>query len=155
MRNRSWFEAPHHEALNALLEEHNVSRVLIDTRPIRDLLGAKIERGNVEVLMGQARERKPDVPLLLGRTARFAFVRYIGHPDVPANSEFLDEWADHIAGWLQAGADVFAFCHCPDETQSPAICRALHTRVGQRVEVASLPWDEADQIESDGMRRLF
>ena len=155
VRNRSWFESPHYEALNALLEEHNVARVLIDTRPIRDLPGARVERGNVEVLMNQARERKPDVPLLPDLTARFAFVRFIGHPDVAANAPFLDEWAEHIIGWLRDGADVFAFCHCPDETHSPALCRDLHARIAARVEVAPLPWDAADQAEPGGQRRLF
>ena len=93
----------------------------------------------------QAQERKPDVPLLPERTASFAFVRYIGNPDVPANAPLLDEWADRMAGWLKEEATVFAFCHCPDETYSPQICRELHQRVAARVKIDPLPWDEADR----------
>ena len=64
VRHLDWFSAPYHEHLNALLRAHDVARVLIDTRPIRDLPEAKIEGGKVQVLMEQAQERKPDVPLL-------------------------------------------------------------------------------------------
>ena len=55
----------------------------------------------------------------------------------------LDEWADRMAGWLKEEATIFAFCHCPDETYSPQICRELHQRVAARVKIDPLPWDEA------------
>ncbi len=54
----------------------------------------------------------------------------------------LDEWADRMAGWLKEEATIFAFCHCPDETYSPQICRELHQRVAARVKIDPLPWDE-------------
>ena len=141
VRHLDWFAAPFHEQLNALLRAHDVARVLIDTRPIRDLPEAKVEGGKVQVLMEQAQERKPDVPLLPEVTASFAFVRYIGNPDVAANAALLDEWADRMSGWLNAGTTVFAFCHCPDETYSPSICRELHQRVAARTMIDPLPWD--------------
>ncbi len=143
VRHLDWFGEPQHSALNDLLRAHDVARVLIDTRPIRNLPDAKIEGGKVQVLLEQAQERKPDVPLLPERTASFAFVRYIGSPDVPANAPLLDEWADRMAGWLKEEATVYAFCHCPDETYSPQICRELHQRIAARVKLDPLPWDEA------------
>jgi uncharacterized protein YecE (DUF72 family) len=147
VRHLDWFGEPHQSTLNALLREFNVARVLIDTRPIRDMPEARIEDGKVQVLMEQAQERKPDVPLLPDRTASFAFVRYIGHPQLDLNGPLLDEWADRLAGWLDEGADVFGFCHCPDETQSPLICRELHRRVSARTKIEPLPWDNADRAD--------
>jgi uncharacterized protein YecE (DUF72 family) len=144
VRHLDWFGEPHHSVLNDLLRAHDVARVLIDTRPIRNLPDAKIEGGKVQVLVEQAQERKPDVPLLPERTASFTFVRYIGSPDVLANAVLLDEWADRMAGWLKDEATVFAFCHCPDETFSPQICRELHQRVAAQVKIDPLPWDEVD-----------
>jgi uncharacterized protein YecE (DUF72 family) len=144
VRHLDWFVEPQHSALNDLLRAHDVARVLIDTRPIRNLPDAKIEGGKVQVLVEQAQERKPDVPLLPERTASFAFVRYIGSPDVSANALLLEEWADRMARWLKEDATVFAFCHCPDETFSPQICRELQQRVSARVKIDPLPWDEAD-----------
>ena len=145
VRHLDWFDEPHHATLNDLLRAHDVARVLIDTRPIRNLPDARIAGGRVQVLLEQAQERKPDVPLLPERTASFVFVRYIGSPDVPANAALLDEWADRTAGWLKEGASVFAFCHCPDETYSPQICREMQRRVAARVPIDPLPWDGAGQ----------
>jgi len=145
VRHLDWFSEPQHSALNDLLRARDVARVLIDTRPIRNLPDAKIEGGKVQVLLEQAQERKPDVPLLPERTASFAFVRYIGNPDVTANAPVLDEWADRMAGWLKEEATIFAFCHCPDETYSPQICRELHQRVAERVKIDPLPWDTVGQ----------
>ncbi len=51
VRHLDWFGEPHHSALNELLRAHDVARVLIDTRPIRDLPDAKIEGGKVQVLL--------------------------------------------------------------------------------------------------------
>jgi uncharacterized protein YecE (DUF72 family) len=144
VRHPDWFVEPSHAALNTLLREHDAARVLIDTRPIRDLPDAKIEDGSVQVLMDRARERKPDVPLIPERTASFVMLRYIGHPHFEAHSPLLDEWADRLAGWLTGGAQAYVFCHCPDETQSPLICRELHRRVAARVSIDPLPWNETD-----------
>ncbi|MFN8597113.1 MAG: DUF72 domain-containing protein [Anaerolineae bacterium] len=157
VRHLDWFTAPYHDQLNALLRAHAVARVLIDTRPIRDLPDAKIEAGKIQVLVEQAQERKPDVPLLPDVTASFAFVRYIGNPDVGANATLLDEWADRLAGWLNAGTTVFAFCHCPDETYSPQICRELHQRVAARTTIEPLPWNDIgrDDLSAYTQASLF
>jgi len=40
VRHLDWFSEPHHSTLNTLLRENDAARVLIDTRPIRDLPGA-------------------------------------------------------------------------------------------------------------------
>ena len=39
VRHLDWFDTPHNESLNELLTAHNMARVTIDTRPIRDLSG--------------------------------------------------------------------------------------------------------------------
>lgn len=145
VRHLDWFNEPQHSALNALLQAHNVGRVIIDTRPIRTLSGAKIDPGTMQVQVEAAQERKPDVPVLPVRTASFAFVRYIGHPDVAANAPLLDEWAGQMAAWLKEGATVYAFCHSPDQTYAPPICRELHGRVAARAQIDPLPWDDAGQ----------
>jgi uncharacterized protein YecE (DUF72 family) len=145
VRHLDWFSEPQHSALNDLLRAHDVARVLIDIRPIRDLPGAKIDPGKMRVRVEVAQERKPDVPVLPVRTASIAFVRYIGHPDVPANVPLLEEWAERMAQWLAEGATVFAFCHCPDQTYAPPICRELHRRIAARTKIDPLPWDGADQ----------
>lgn len=155
VRHLDWFSAPYRDVLDALLRDHDAARVLIDTRPIRDLPESVIEPGRVKVRMDQARERKPDVPLLPDRTASFAFVRYIGHPQLDLNAPLLDEWADRLARWLSEGVDGYAFCHCPDETMSPHLCRELHRRVAARVPIDPLPWDHAEGEAKFEQGKLF
>ena len=145
VRHLDWYQEPHYESLNTLLHAHAVGRVIIDTRPIRTLSGAHIDRGTMQVQVEAAQERKPDVPVLPVRTAPFAFVRYIGHPDVEANAPLLDEWAEQMAAWLKEGAKIYAFCHAPDQTYAPPICRGLYDRIAARVPLDPLPWDEADR----------
>jgi uncharacterized protein YecE (DUF72 family) len=144
VRHPDWFDDPHHEALNNLLSKHNMARVVIDTRPIRNLNGDKILHGSVYETLLEARERKPDVPAIPERTSDFIFIRYIGHPDMEYNLALLDEWAEYLISQLREGADAYVFCHSPDNMLAPYLCRAMHQSVAKQVHVPPLPWDEAE-----------
>jgi uncharacterized protein YecE (DUF72 family) len=144
VRHLDWFEPPYHETLNQLLSELKMARVVIDTRPIRSLDGDKILEGSVYQTLLEARERKPDVPILPEATTDFMFLRYIGHPQPEANTVLLDEWAAYIVSQLEHGADAYVFCHSPENLSAPWLCRELHRRVAQRISIPPLPWDEAD-----------
>jgi len=145
VRHLDWFDSPHNEALNQLLSEHNMARVTIDTRPIRDLDGDEILAGSAYQSLLEARERKPDVPVVPKRTSDFIFVRYIGHPDVEVNNPYLKEWRDYFVPQLQEGADVYMFCHSPNNLAAPWLCRRLYTQVEKEVNLPPLPWNEVDR----------
>jgi len=142
VRHLDWFESPHDEALDDLLAKHDVARVTIDTRPIRVLNGDKSLAGSSYQSLLEARERKPDVPVVPKRTSDFVFVRYIGHPDIEINRPLLDEWGSYFSSQIKGGADVYAFCHSPDNMIAPDLCRELHQRVANEVDIPSLPWDD-------------
>ena len=142
VRHLDWFDAPHRELLNQLLSAHDMARVVIDTRPIRSLEGDKSLGGSVYQTLLEARERKPDVPVFQERTADFVFLRYIGHPEMEQNTPLLKEWAGYLSSQLKAGADAFVFCHSPDNLIAPHLCRELHKRIGEKVTISPLPWDE-------------
>jgi uncharacterized protein YecE (DUF72 family) len=144
VRHLDWFDGSPQEALNQLLKERNMARIVIDSRPIRDLKGDAILRGSVYEKLLEARERKPDVPVIPERTADFVFIRYIGHPDMEYNLTFLDEWADYLVSQLQDGANTYFFCHSPDNMLAPYLCRELHQRIAEQVSILPLPWDETD-----------
>jgi len=144
VRHLDWFEPPHNESLNQLLSDLNLARVVIDTRSIRSLDGDKILQGSVYQTLLEARERKPDVPILPELTTDFFFLRYIGHPQLEANSKYLDEWAGFVASSLDQGSDAYVFCHSPENLTAPWFCREIHRRVSQRTSISLLPWDEAD-----------
>jgi len=144
VRHLDWFESPHDEALDHLLTEYNMARVTIDTRPIRSLQGDAILAGSSYESLLEARERKPDVPVVPKRTSDFVFVRYIGHPKLEINHPLLDEWGDYFSSQMKADAGVYMFCHSPDNLIAPYLCRELHQRVSRVIKIPPLPWDEAD-----------
>jgi len=144
VRHPDWFDDPHNAALNQLLAEHNMARVVIDTRPIRALDGDKILEGSVYQALLEARKRKPNVPVIPERTADFVFLRYIGHPQIEINSKPLSEWGDYLAQQLREGADAYVFCHSPDNKTAPWLCRDLHGRISTKTAISRLPWDAAD-----------
>jgi uncharacterized protein YecE (DUF72 family) len=144
VRHLDWFDSPHDESLDRLLTEQNMARVTIDTRPIRSLAGDAILTGSVYETLLEAREHKPDVPVVPKRTADFVFVRYIGHPDLQINRPFLDEWGGYFSSQIKEGAEVYAFCHSPDNLLAPYLCRELHQRVAREVDIPGLPWDDVE-----------
>ena len=92
VRHLDWFDSPHDDSLDRLLADHNMARVTIDTRPIRNLQGDAVLAGSTYESLLEARERKPDVPVVPKRTSDFIFVRYIGHPQMDVNIPLLGEW---------------------------------------------------------------
>jgi uncharacterized protein YecE (DUF72 family) len=144
VRHMDWFASPHNDILNELLTRSGMARVVIDTRPIRDLKGDKILAGSVYQRLLEARERKPDLPILPERTASFIFLRYIGHPQLDSNLPFLSEWSKQIADWLHEGIEAYVFCHCPDERLDPWLCRQFHRMISERISLPPLPWEEVD-----------
>ncbi len=144
VRHGAWFDSPHNEALNKLLTQHNMARVVIDTRPIRSLDGDKILQGSVYQTLLAARRQKPNVPVMPERTADFLFVRYIGHPNMEINEPLLDEWATYIASRLQGGDEVYFICHSPENLTAPWIAREIYARVRAKVNIPPLPWEAVD-----------
>lgn len=148
VRHPDFYQEPHASLLDSLLSQHQVARVMMDTRPIR--IGSDEEK---QIL--QARERKPNLPLRIAQTTDFIFLRYIGHPLMEVNETFFNEWAKQLAEWLGDGLTLYVFCHCPFEVHSPAICRALYHKVGELVSLPPLPWDEEETASEAQQPRLF
>jgi uncharacterized protein YecE (DUF72 family) len=151
VRHLDWFDTPHDEALNGLLMEHNMARVTIDTRPIRELSGDDILAGSVYQSLLEARERKADMPVVPQQTADFIFIRYIGHPEIEFNSPYLKEWGNYVVQQLKHDADVYMFCHSPNNFAAPYLCRKIYAQVEKEVDISPLPWNElADEDYEQG-----
>ena len=137
VRHRDFFEGPAEAALDDALRERDVARVLYDQRGLRSAEPA--DEGT-----RRAQAAKPNVPVRFSRTAGFVFVRYIAHPEVPANAPLLDEWAAQVGAWLNAGDDVFFFCHHKNDYYAPVVARDFHARVSRLAALPPLPgWGEA------------
>ncbi|MEF3274648.1 MAG: DUF72 domain-containing protein [Chloroflexus sp.] len=123
VRHPDWYQPAGETLLTALLARYRIGCVIMDVRPIRD---PNDPSGD---LLNDARERKPNVPLCSTRGPGPTLVRYIGHPELARNTPWLDEWAARIAEWAQSDPDIYLFMHCPDEAQSPHLCRQITARL--------------------------
>lgn len=147
VRHLDWFGRTSAWSLNELLANNNMARVVINTRPIRSLEGARILGGSSYESLLEARDRKPDVPVFLERTTDFIFLRFIGHPELQHNLNCMSEWVDYLVPQIRHGVDAFIFCHSPDNLIAPNICREFHRRIALQVDIPPLPWDA---VKPDG-----
>lgn len=131
------FFGAHEAAFDTVLREHNAARCVFDT-------AALFSAPSPDEVVAQAQARKPKFATRYTRTAPFAFVRYVAHPDVSANQAWLEPWAEHVAGWLRRGEDVFFFAHHPDDAYAPHVARLMHALVSARESLPPLPaWTSA------------
>lgn len=138
VRHMDWFQGQPAVQLTALLTRLGVGRVLLDTRPIY----AWESEGDADP-QRQSNRRKPRVPLQPEVTADFAIVRYISHPRLLRNQDYLAGWVNQVNDWLKQGKQVYFFVHCPMEVESPAIARYFQTQLElANVPVPPLPWNQ-------------
>lgn len=135
VRHLGWFTPPQSECLDALLTKFGVGRVLLDTRPIFTWSNP------AEDPQLRSERKKPRVPLLHTATTDFVLVRYISHPELERNRDFLAGWVDHVGKWLAQGLSVYFFVHCPNEAKSPNIARYFQEQLEKAgIDVPPLPW---------------
>ncbi|MEL7331746.1 MAG: DUF72 domain-containing protein [Cyanobacteria bacterium J06560_2] len=141
VRHLDWFKAEQSQRLSALLSELGVGRVLLDSRTMYDH-----EKDGDADPQRESNRRKPNVPLQPEVTADFAIIRYISHPQLLRNQDYLAEWVPRISEWLTAGKQVYFFVHCPREEASPTVARYFQEQLeASGVAVPPLPWLELAQ----------
>ncbi|MGB3787724.1 MAG: DUF72 domain-containing protein [Phormidesmis sp.] len=141
VRHLDWFSPPSADRLTALLTELNVGQVLLDSR----MMYAHEDDGDIDPQMSSNR-RKPKVPLQPQATGDFAIVRYISHPKLLRNHDYLTEWVSRVDQWLSAGKQVYFFVHCPMEVESPQVARYFQAVLeAAQVNVPPLPWMHLEQ----------
>jgi len=155
VRHLDWFEDGHRNALNKLLADHNMARVVIDTRPIRNLAGDERLKGSTYESLLEARERKPNVPVFEEVTADFTFLRFIGHPEMEQNQIWMNEWIPKLVDQLTSGMEAFVFCHSPDNLLAPYIAKEFHSQLSSRIKIAPLPWADLETPSEPYQPTLF
>ncbi len=141
VRHLDWFGEKYAARLATLLTRLNVGRVLLDTRTMYEWEG----EGGADPQLHSNR-RKPKVPLQPIVTADFAIVRYISHPRLRRNQDYLAGWVSQVNDWLVTGKHVYFFVHCPMEVESPAIAQYFQSQLeAAKAPVPPLPWNELAQ----------
>jgi uncharacterized protein YecE (DUF72 family) len=118
--------------LHGLLRAHRVDRALMDTRALR---AAPAD----DAFSVAARERKPDVPVQPVRVGTAPFARIVTHLDRSVTWPYLEQWAQVIVGWIQAGCHPWVFAHSPGDVWCPEVARALHELIRRQVPMPPLP----------------
>ena len=141
VRHLDWFSGQPAHDLRALLNNLQLGRVLLDSRPMYDWEN----EGDIDPQLNSNR-RKPKVPLQIEATADFVIVRYIGHPNLARNQDYLSRWVKQVKRWIAEEKQIYFFIHCPMEVHSPAIARAFQQKLeAAGVPVAPLPWLQLTQ----------
>ena len=120
-------------ALNDLLHEHGVNRVILDTRAL--FAGPRRTPEEIETW-----DRKPRLPVRAVATSTEPVVRFIGQTDEDANPSFWEPWIDRVVRWVDKGLSPLVFLHTPDNAVAPSLARRFHAAVRViRPELAELP----------------
>lgn len=136
VRHLDWFKPEPSDRLNSLLNQLNISRVLLDTRPIYNC---------PDDPQALSRRKKPKLPLQNIVTNDIAFVRFISHPDSQYNKSYLEEWVINVNDWLDKGKTVYFFVHCPEEIYSPQTAQHFHSLLKKKnSKIPNLPWNHID-----------
>lgn len=122
----------HERALNDVLHERGVNRVIFDSRPV--FAGPRVTKEEHEAFA-----QKPQLPVRPVATADQPIVRFIGQTDAAANPPFWQPWVTTVARWIADGRRPLVFLHTPDNQAAPELCRAFHAEVVAAAGISPLP----------------
>lgn len=127
-------------ALNRLLIDKKVNRIIMDSRPLFAL-----PPSNAAII--DAHKKKPRVPVHAIATANNPVVRFIGQPDdavaqlaqqgvsaLPKdNDAFFDNWLAQLPLWLAEGREPYLFIHTPDNEAAPELAIRLYQKLREQI----------------------
>ena len=126
---------------NALLAKLNVDRVIFESRPLH-------AAPPLDEATREAQQRKPRLPVQLDTTADFPVLRYIGHPDLAANQQWLARWVAQTARWIAQGKYPRIFMHTPNNQLAPELALLFHKHLQHKLpNLPDLPAFIAKQTE--------
>ncbi|MGF1595397.1 MAG: DUF72 domain-containing protein [Acidimicrobiales bacterium] len=124
---------PAERALNDLLAERGVERIIIDTRAV--FAGPVVTPAEREAV-----ERKPRLTVRPVAIGRHPVVRFIGQTVGSSNPGWWAKWVPKVAQWLREGRTPTFFVRTPDNAVAPALARRFHAEVAALVpSLAPLP----------------
>lgn len=117
VRHRAFFDDPLAEAaLNQLLRQRGVDRVLFDSRCVH--AAAADDTSTREAIA-----RKPSLPLRVQSSGERPIVRFVGQNTVAAAARYLQDWVEPVQAWLRQGKSVYFYTHTPDDRNAPQLAR--------------------------------
>ncbi len=147
VRNMAFFmKGDEERMLNRLLLDRGVERICLDSRALFSCVSS-------DPAVLHAQSKKPKVPPRPAALTSFPQVRFIGGPDLEANNEFLVQWVEKVASWIEEGRTPYVFLHTPDNLKAPEQARRFHEQLMLRLPgLPALPeLDRGPQVEQLGL----
>ncbi|AGH46172.1 DUF72 domain-containing protein [Paraglaciecola psychrophila] len=120
VRHLGFFDKSNNEkALNQLLIENNINRVIMDTRALFACTA------NGDKIIVDAQRKKPKVPTHVIATSDTPLVRFVGHPIIQANKPFYTPWIHKTKQWLDEGKSPYLFFHMANTFDAPWLAEAF------------------------------
>lgn len=127
VRNPAFFQKGEEEkALNRGLRDRSIARVCFDSRA---LFSAEPDNEATR----DAQRKKPRVPVHILPVDAPPVIRFIGHPDLEINREFLAPWVKRVGDWLDEGIRPFVFMHMPDNGEALQLAELWTDLLSERV----------------------
>lgn len=121
VRHHDWFDQAENEsALNQLLTDRAIDKVLFDSRPLYQLPPD-------DEIEAASQTRKPKTPVRQTVTSRRPMLRIVGRNRVELTQKFIDQWVPIVKGWVDSGLEPYIFTHAPDDRFAPEFARRFWT----------------------------
>ena len=144
VRNLRLFDKAENEIkLNQILKQHNVNRVIFDTR---SLFANMTE--DAETL--DALRKKPRVPTHVIALAERPLVRFISPLNLELSKNNLKPWVGKLIQWIDEGRTPYIFFHTPGNENAPELAEWFSREVNQlRPDIEPLRlWDKEPKQQS-------
>jgi uncharacterized protein YecE (DUF72 family) len=128
---------------NRLLIEHQVNRVMFDTR----LLFSHFANDQAS---RHAMEKKPRVPLHIIATGNMPMVRFISPMNIQLADNELQKWASKALQWIDEGRTPYFFFHTPDNQEAPLLAQRFADIISsKRPDISSITlWNKQPRQET-------
>jgi len=148
LRHPGWFDGGEAQrALDELLIERGISRVVLDTRPLYAVptsSAASIDE----------KRNKPDLPITLDAVGPRPIIRVIGEDSSEGTLRGLLAWVPHMVEWINEGREPYLFVHQPENVDSPDLARRVHAALREQLpHVAPLP--EPPRVDEPEQTAMF
>ncbi len=148
VRHPGWFDgSPAQQELDELLIEREISRVVLDTRPLYAVPATSSAAAD-------EKNNKPELPITLDAIGPRPIIRVIGEDTPQGTMKGLLKWLPRLMTWLNEGREPYVFVHQPENLDSPGLARALHAAVLMQMgDLEPLP--EAPDVQEPEQTSIF
>lgn len=131
------------KAFNQLLMEHQINRVMFDTRVL--FANPANDESSQDAL-----NKKPRLPLHVIATGDHPMLRFISPMDMHLSDTAMDQWARKTIQWIDEGKTPYLFFHTPNKAPVPQLALDFSKKVSLlRPEICPITlWDKQPQQAS-------